>query len=123
MTRPQIVNTGSGYFIVKKYVDLKFRNLSGDNVTIRFYCAPGLARDDKVEFLFGLSASIGLGYTGFQPQKNIIIKNQLSEYESINEEDFDSYDLFKNLQNSAELFGGKARTDINYEYLSLLVLP
>ena len=49
MTRPQIVNTGSGYFMVKKYVDLKFRNLSGDNVTMRFYCTPGLARDDKVE--------------------------------------------------------------------------
>ena len=121
LTKPEKVNTGTGFFMVQTYIELKFKNLSGDYVPIRFFSSPGLKEDGKVSYLVGLGPAIRLGFDMGKVNQNIVIRNELSEYESLNDEEFETYNLFRNMEESADLYKGKSRTDINYEYMSLLV--
>ena len=43
-------------FIVNQYIPLHLYNLSGDQVLVHFYQAPGLAHNPKVKVLLGINA-------------------------------------------------------------------
>ena len=121
LSKPEIIHCGNGEFKVQKYIDLKFRNISGDYVPIRFFSSPGLKDDSRVNYLIGLGPQIRLGFDVGKVNPNIVVRNELSEYESLNDDEYDSYNLFKNLEESQHLYKGKSRADIDHEYLSLLV--
>ena len=90
MPTVQSIRTGhKDFFNIGKYIDLNLRNLSGDYVPIRFHAAPGLENDPKVDYLISLSGAVALGYKGFTKQQDIVVKNDLPEYEALNEDDYD----------------------------------
>ena len=115
------VRTGSKEeFLVDTYLKLNLVNLSGDLVELHFYPAPGLAKQNKIEFLLSYGATHAMGYK-MQKQKDIIIVNKLNEFEAIDEEEFNKLDIWSNMSEAKHLFQGKNREEINYNYINNII--
>ena len=115
------VRTGSKEeFLVDTYLKLNLENLSGDIVEMHFYPAPGLAKQNKIEFLLSYAATHAMGYK-MQRQKDIIIVNQLNEFEAIDEDEYQKLDIWNNMEEAKDLFQGKNREEINYNYINNII--
>ena len=93
-------------------------NPSGDEILVHFYCSPGLENNSECKVLLSVAATYAMGLS-LTNQPDIVIKNTASRYQAVSDEEFENYNLFKNLNESENLYIGKKRDELDYEYINL----